>query len=79
MKKVVFLLFALIGFMFAAVNINTATIDELKSLKGIGEAKAKAIIEYRQDQNFSSIEELKKVNGIGEKIFNQIKDQLSVE
>ncbi|EAH9148755.1 DNA-binding protein, partial [Campylobacter upsaliensis] len=37
MKKIFFLMFALASFLFAAVNLNTATLEELKSLKGIGE------------------------------------------
>ncbi|EOH2901714.1 ComEA family DNA-binding protein, partial [Campylobacter jejuni] len=47
MKKLLFLFFTLTAFLFGAVNINTATLKELKSLNGIGEAKAKAILEYR--------------------------------
>lgn len=79
MKKVIltFLMFA--SFLFGAVNINTATVDELKGLKGIGEAKAKAIVEYRKDQNFTSIEDIKKVKGIGAKIFDGIKNDITVK
>ncbi|TQR30924.1 DNA-binding protein [Campylobacter sp. MIT 99-7217] len=79
MKKIFFIFMAFVGVLFAAVNINTADVDTLKSLKGIGEAKAKAIIEYRQDQNFTKIEDLKKVKGIGDKLFEGIKDQITVE
>ena len=67
------------SFLFGAVNINTATVDELKSLKGIGDAKAKAIVEYRKDQNFTSIEDIKKVKGIGSKIFDGIKNDITVK
>ncbi|WP_300703947.1 ComEA family DNA-binding protein [uncultured Campylobacter sp.] len=79
MKKIIltFLMFA--SFLFGAVNINTATVDELKSLKGIGDAKAKAIVEYRKDQNFTSIEDIKKVKGIGAKIFDGIKNDITVK
>ncbi|WP_297194369.1 ComEA family DNA-binding protein [uncultured Campylobacter sp.] len=79
MKKIIltFLMFA--SFLFGAVNINTATVDELKSLKGIGDAKAKAIVEYRKDQNFTSIEDIKKVKGIGSKIFDGIKNDITVK
>ncbi|MEK7772314.1 MAG: helix-hairpin-helix domain-containing protein, partial [Pseudomonadota bacterium] len=42
------LLFAFTGTVYAAVNINTASQTELESLQGIGPAKAKAIIEYRE-------------------------------
>lgn len=79
MKKILFLMFALASFLLAAVNLNTATLEELKSIKGIGETKAKAILEYRQEQNFTSIEDIKKVKGIGEKTFENIKDSITVE
>ena len=61
------------------VSLNSATIDELMRLPGIGEVKAKAIIAYREENGgFKSIEELLEVNGIGESTFNKIKDQLSL-
>lgn len=61
------------------ININTASIDILITLPGIGEAKAKAIINYRNDNgNFKNIEDLKKVKGIGEAIFEQIKKRIVV-
>ncbi|EJS4236892.1 ComEA family DNA-binding protein [Campylobacter jejuni] len=80
MKKLLFLFFALTAFLFGAVNINTATLKELKSLNGIGEAKAtKAILEYRKEANFTSIDDLKKVKGIGDKLFEKIKNDITVE
>lgn len=64
----------------AKVNINTATIEELMSLKGIGEKKAKSIVEHREKiGSFAAIEDLKVVKGIGDKIFSQIKDRIVVE
>ena len=61
------------------VSLNSATIDELMQLPGIGEVKAKAIIAYREENGgFKSIEELLEVNGIGESTFNKIKNQLSL-
>lgn len=79
MKKLLFLFFALTTFLFGAVNINTATLKELKSLNGIGEAKAKAILKYRKEANFTSIDDLKKVKGIGDKLFEKIKNDITVE
>lgn len=61
------------------ININTASIEELISLPGIGEAKAKAIIAYREESLFRTIEEIMEVTGIGEKIYEQIKDLIIVE
>ena len=61
------------------VNINTASVDELMTLPGLGEAKAKSIIEYRtKNGNFTSIESIKEVSGIGEAIFEKIKDYITV-
>ena len=61
------------------VNINTANLQQLQQLNGIGEKKAQQIIAYRQKSGqFKSIEELKQVSGIGEKTFVALKDQLEV-
>lgn len=60
------------------ISINNATIGELSKLSGIGEAKAKQIIEYRtQNGPFKTIEDIKQVPGIGESIFAQIKDYIT--
>ncbi|HEX9025893.1 MAG TPA: helix-hairpin-helix domain-containing protein [Clostridium sp.] len=59
------------------VNINTATIEQLKTLDGIGDSKAKSIIEYReQNGGFKLKEDIKNVTGIGEKMFEKIKEQI---
>ena len=64
----------------AKVNINTATVKELMSLKGIGEKKAESIVEYREKiGSFAMIDELKGVKGIGDKIFNKIKNHIAIE
>ena len=60
------------------ININTDDEATLMLLKGIGEAKAKAIIEYREAQPFETIEDIMKVSGIGEKTFENIKDRITV-
>jgi competence protein ComEA len=60
------------------VDVNTATPDELASLPGIGPAKAKAIVEYRAKQRFSTAEELMQVQGVGPKLFEQLKDRITV-
>jgi competence protein ComEA len=61
------------------VNINTADISELTALSGIGESRAKAIIDYREKNGaFSSIEDIKNVDGIKDGLFAKIKDQITV-
>ena len=61
------------------ININTATLEELKTLSGIGDAKANAIIEYRtKNGNFKSIEDLVNVSGISESLFSKIKENITV-
>jgi competence protein ComEA len=64
---------------FAAINLNTATKEELVALPGIGPAKAQAILDYRNSHGqFKSIEEVKDVKGIGAKRFEKLKGELTV-
>ena len=61
------------------VNINTASLAELQKLPRIGPQIAQRIIDYRKENgNFKKVEELMKVRGIGEKVFNQLKDLITV-
>jgi len=64
--------------LFAKINLNTASEKELETLKGIGKAKAQAIIEYRKKHKFKKIEDIVKVKGIGKKLFEKIKDKIEV-
>lgn len=62
-----------------AININTATAKDLERLKGIGASKAKAIISYREENGtFERTEDIMNVKGIGEKIYENIKDDITV-
>lgn len=62
------------------VNINTCTLDELLSINGIGESKAKSIIEYRENVGlFTSKEDIMKVSGIGNSLYDKIKDYITTE
>ena len=61
------------------ININTASKDELCKLNGIGENKAKLIIQYREKKKFTKIEDITKVSGIGKKTFEKIKNDITVE
>ena len=60
------------------VDLNTASAEELARLPGIGPAKAQAIIEYRAQEPFAKPEDLIKVKGIGEKLYDRLKDQITV-
>lgn len=71
------LLFALPA--FAAVDLNSASQAELETVKGIGPAKAKAIIEYRKKNgNFKSADDLDKVPGFGKKTVDNVKKEITV-
>lgn len=62
------------------VNINTANLDKLQTLPGIGEAMAKRIIEYREENGkFQSIEDIKNVSGIGDSKFEKIKEYIVIK
>ena len=62
------------------VNINTATLEELQTLKGIGKKKAEAILQYRKEHGaFHSKEDLLQVKGIGKKALEAIESQVSVQ
>lgn len=61
------------------ININTANAEELMSLSGIGEARAEAIIEYRETNGaFRETADIMKISGIGEALYNKIKDDIDV-
>jgi len=68
-----------INFAFAAVNLNTASQSELESVKGIGPAKAKAIIDYRtKNGNFKTVDDLKEIKGFGDKSLAKLRGELTV-
>ena len=67
------------GSVSGRININTATLDELDELPGVGPATAQAIIEDREaNGRFESLEDIMRVSGIGEKKFEKLEDAISV-
>lgn len=61
------------------VDLNTASLNELMTLPGIGESKAQGILAYRSSKGaFSSVEEIMNVDGIKEGLYNRIKDSIKV-
>jgi competence protein ComEA helix-hairpin-helix repeat region len=83
MKKLLGSLVGLLAMMalpvFGAVNINTATQSELEAVKGLGPAKAKAIIAYREQNGaFKSVDDLDKVKGFGKASIDKLRTDLSV-
>ena len=62
----------------ARVDVNSASAEELIRLPGIGPALARAIIEYRSQEPFRTPEDLRKVKGIGDKLYDRLKDQITV-
>lgn len=61
------------------INLNTATLEELDTLQGIGESRARSIIAYREHLGgYTSIEQIKDISGISDTIFDNIKDQITV-
>lgn len=61
------------------INLNSATLEELLTLTGIGESKAKSIIEYREKNGgFKNIEEIKNVSGIGDSLYEKIKNNITI-
>jgi len=78
MKKVLLLGFLALGALYAKVDINHAKLQDLMTLNGIGEAKAKAILDYRKKHCFKTLMDLSQVKGIGEKTILKNKREITV-
>jgi len=81
MKKLLlsllFLMFS--GSLYAAVDLNTASVTELQAVKGIGASKAEAIVKHRKQHGpFKRVEELDQVKGFGKKTVERLRSEFTV-
>lgn len=67
------------GYVEGVVNINNASIEELKMIPGIGPSKASAIIDFRTNQRFETTEDIMKVKGVGQKLYDKIQAYITVD
>jgi len=77
MKWIIMFLLATVT-LFGAVDINSASVKELSSLKGVGAKKAETIITFRKGHCFKTVDELSQVKGIGKKIVEKNRANLKV-
>jgi competence protein ComEA len=67
-------------YAFAVININTATVEELKTLKGVGQKRAEAIVKYRKEHGkFKDVYELAKIKGISKKMIDSWGKEITVK
>ena len=60
------------------LDLNTATVEQLDTLPGVGEVTARRIVEYREAHPFTSVDDLRQVSGIGDRRFEALKDLVTV-
>lgn len=73
MLKIVMTLLLSASFLFAAIDINKATKDQLMEIKGIGEKKAELLIDYRKNNKIKNLDELTSIKGFGPKLVEELK------
>lgn len=82
-RKILLTSFLLFSLQLAAadrINVNTADAETLMSIQGVGEKRAEAIIDYREENGpFSSVEELMNVDGVGQMTLDNNRDMLTAE
>ncbi len=78
MKVLAFVSALMLSVSLWAVNINSASIEELSTLPGIGKGTAEKIVEYRKNHKFKKTSDLMNVKGIGQKKFDKIQTKLSI-
>lgn len=74
MNKIVLFLVLLVSGVFAQTNFQTATKEQLMNIKGIGDKKAEAIIEYRKSNEIKSVDDLSKIKGFGDSLIKSLKE-----
>jgi len=78
MMRFLLLLLTCIVFIWSNVDINSASLEELQTLRGIGAKKAKAIITYRKTHCFKTVDDLAAVKGIGKKTIEKNRSNITV-
>ena len=73
MKKILFIVALSSSFLFSAINLQTASKNELMCIKGIGKKKAEAIIQYRKSNKLKSADDLLKIKGFGKTLVEKVK------
>lgn len=76
MKKIFFGLVLSCAFLFASIDLNSATKDELMQIKGIGAKKAEMIIDFRKKQKINKVEDLMGIKGFGKGLIENIKNEV---
>lgn len=79
MKKLLLGLVLGVSFLFASIDLNTASKEELIAIKGIGEKKAQQIITFRKENKIKRVEELQQLKGFGKKLIESIKAHIKKE
>jgi competence protein ComEA len=81
MKKLLLSLAVLLfsGSLYAAVDLNTASVEELQAVKGVGASKAEAIVQHRKQHGpFKRVEDLDEVKGFGKKTVERLRSEFTV-